>query len=75
MLSVREAEDFANAFNERQLSRATARFDKLLRIGLDKDEAFVAAVSAEIIAIARTLREPTHERRMTVNGARGGRRP
>jgi hypothetical protein len=44
MLTPEQAENFANAFNEIQLSRAAIKYDKLLRQGLDEDMAVIAAV-------------------------------
>jgi hypothetical protein len=41
MLSLEQAMAFADALNEHQMARATARFDKLLRHGAGRDQATV----------------------------------
>jgi hypothetical protein len=63
-IDLKQAVAIADALNEHQMARATVRFDRLLRIGLNHDEALVVAVEAEIVTLARQLmHSPPRDRR------------
>lgn len=74
MLTPEQAGALADTFTDAQLARATARYDKLLRRGLDLDAAFITSIEWEIVRLARRLAHEPFMRRMTVQ-LRDRRRP